>query len=128
MIIRLTNLMKPDEAAKIVASFEKETHGTPGQPMLDSDATRRVGADMRKAVMQIGGFSVAAMPRRMSDFHIHRMDEGMSHAIPIDQAVIGAGDAGGDDPVRPGANRRRISAPCHRTEKPTPHSIAGPMR
>ncbi len=100
MIIRLTNLMKPDEAAKIVASFEKETHGTPGQPMLDSDATRRVGADMRKAVMQIGGFSVAAMPRRMSDFHIHRMDEGMSHAIPIDQAVMGAGDAGGDDPVR----------------------------
>lgn len=97
MMIRLTNLMKPEEATKLVASFEGEKHPIPGHPMLDSDATRQTGADLHEAIMQTGGFSVAAMPRRMTDFQIHRMDDGMSHAIPIDQPVI---NAGGEDPVR----------------------------
>jgi hypothetical protein len=91
MIIRLTNLMKPDEAGKIIAALSGETHPTPGQPMLGSDATRRMGAEMRDAILKINAFSVAALPRRMTEFEIHQMDEGMSHAIPIDQAVVGAG-------------------------------------
>jgi PKHD-type hydroxylase len=97
MIIRLTNLMKPDEAARIVDAFAGEAPLNSGQPLLGSAEARRVGGELRGGIMKNGGFSVAAMPRRMTNFNLHRMDEGMSHAVPINQAVI---DAGSDNPVR----------------------------
>ncbi len=97
MIIRLSNLMKAEEAAKIVAALSGESPASQDKPMLASDAAKRMGAEMRKEVLKIDGFSMAAMPRRMTDFEIHRIDEGMSYAIPIDQPVVGAT---GDNPVR----------------------------
>ena len=97
MIIRLTNLMNEEEAGKIVSALSAESHAIEGKPMLASDTSRRMGAAMRTEILKIEAFSLAAMPRRMTDFEIHRMDEGMSYAIPIDQPVVGAT---GDNPVR----------------------------
>lgn len=97
MIIRMTNLMNAEEAGRIITTLSGEGHAAPGKPQLSSDLVHRLGAEMRKEVLKINGFSLAAMPRRMTNFEIHKMDEGMAYAIPIDQPVIGAT---GDNPVR----------------------------
>jgi len=78
----MTNLMNAEEAGRIITALSDEDHATKGKPQLSSDLVQRMGAKMRKEILKIDGFSLAAMPRRMTDFEIHKMDEGMSYAIP----------------------------------------------
>lgn len=95
MIIRLTNLMDPAEGARIAGTLAADA--APDRKDLNSETAKRMGGNLRNAILLNAAFSVAAMPRDLTDFSIQRMMRGMTDELPIDHAVINT-DAGG--PIR----------------------------